>query len=211
MRGLYVITSQQHVGSRQLTGAVEQALIGGAVIVQYRDKRSVPAPADNQLTEIHHLCRDYGALLVINDDVELARRINADGVHLGRDDMDPGAARECLGSNKLIGVSCYGDIKRVSRMDRAGADYIALGRFYASEIKPEATPVSVDVLRQVRQMTSTPLVAIGGITTENGAALVQAGADMLAVVNGVFAQPDITSAARDISALFHTHINRDEL
>jgi thiamine-phosphate pyrophosphorylase len=211
MRGLYVITSEQHVAGGVLPEAVEKALIGGASVVQYRDKRPGHAPAERQLNEIHSLCRDYGALLLINDDVELARSVNADGVHLGRDDMDPQQARQHLGANKLIGVSCYGDIGRVGRMIEYGADYLALGRFYPSKTKPGATPVAIDTLKQVRAMTDIPLVAIGGITAQNGTALIEAGADMLAVVNGVFGHPDITGAARDISALFLSQTNQDEL
>jgi thiamine-phosphate pyrophosphorylase len=202
MRGLYVITSGHHMTDGTLAEAVEQALIGGAAIVQYRDKRSVQPSADEQLLEIHGLCRDYGALLIINDDVELARSVNADGVHLGRDDMAVTHAREYLRADKLIGVSCYNDIQRVANMIDRGADYIALGSFFPSATKPQATRVSIDTLKHARQMTSLPLVAIGGITAENGGALIEAGADMLAVVNGVFGHTDITGAARDLSALF---------
>lgn len=210
MKGLYVITSEQHVASGSLPEVVEQALIGGAAVVQYRDKRPSRPPVDDQLMEIHGLCRDYGALMIINDDVELARSVNADGVHLGKDDMAVAHAREYLRSNKVIGVSCYNDTQCVESMIQSGADYIALGSFYSSATKPQATEVSIDTLKHVRQMTDLPLVAIGGITAENGSALVEAGADMLAVVNGVFGHEDITGAARDISALFLSQTNKEQ-
>lgn len=210
MKGLYVITSEEHVASGSLPEVVEKALIGGASVVQFRDKRPARSPVDDQLMEIHGLCRDYGALMIVNDDVELARSVNADGVHLGRDDMKLAHAREYLRGNKVIGVSCYNDTERVGSMIQSGADYIALGSFYSSSTKPGATPVTIDTLKHVRQMTNLPLVAIGGITAENGGALVEAGADMLAVVNGVFGHPDITGAARNLSALFLSQTNKEE-
>ena len=211
MRGLYAITSESLVASTMLLGAIEKALIGGAAIIQYRDKRPVGINQESNLRALCRLCRDYGSLLIVNDNVELARSVNADGVHLGRDDMQLASAREYLGAGKIIGVSCYGDPDRVGRVVGAGADYIALGSFYASTTKPHASGVSLEVLRQVRKSTANPIVAIGGITAENGEPLVKAGADMLAVVQGVFGQNDITNAARNISALFIPEHNKDEL
>ena len=211
MRGLYAITSEPSVTSGKLVEAVEKALIGGAAIIQYRDKRPAGFSQEKNLEELLGLCRDYGSMLIVNDDVELARRVNADGVHLGQGDMQLEHAREHMGPGKMIGISCYGDTNRVAQALDDGADYIALGRFFASATKPGASGVSLEVLKSVRKLTTQPIVAIGGITAENGGPLVEAGADMLAAVEGVFGQQDITRAARDISALFLTEQNKDQL
>jgi thiamine-phosphate pyrophosphorylase len=202
MRGLYAITDPQMCTVEELTEQLDQALTGGAAVIQYRDKVSSWSTKEQAAIEIHELCRERGALMIINDDVPLAQKVNADGVHLGKDDMPVADARRILGMNKLIGLSCYADLDRAITAQTEGADYVAFGSFFPSPTKPEAQPVSVEFLHRARQQITIPIVAIGGITAENGRVLVDAGADMLAVIQGVFGQENIIQAARDISALF---------
>ena len=202
MRGLYIITDSANFGQNSLLQAVENALTGGASMVQYREKRLSNIHREQIALQLHELCRVCGVPLIINDDVRLAQRINADGVHLGRDDPSLHDARKMLGVGKMIGVSCYADMQYARAAVKAGADYVAFGRFFDSQTKPGACSVSIDILTQAKSELAVPIVAIGGVTAENGAVLIEAGADMLAVVNGVFGQPDIIQAARDISALF---------
>ncbi len=202
MEGLYVITDHASKTHDQLLQDVDHALLGGASVVQYRDKYSALKDRQQDAVALATLCRERGALFIVNDDVELARQTNADGVHLGSEDLDLPAARTQLGPGKIIGISCYADIGLALNAQRQKADYVAFGRFYSSVSKPQATPANIDVLRQAQQQVRLPIVAIGGITAENGAPLVEAGADMLAVINGVFSQDDVLQAARDLTALF---------
>lgn len=202
MRGLYVITDQHTSSADVLLEKVDAAILGGATIVQYRDKLSAPQICERNAMALKSLCRERGALLIINDDVQLAQLTNADGVHLGKDDASLADARSRLGPAKIIGVSCYDNVDHARQAQKNGASYVAFGRFFPSKTKPDATPVKLKTLKKARKKLDIPIVAIGGITAENGAPLVDAGADMLAVVNGVFGQEDVLTAARDITALF---------
>jgi thiamine-phosphate pyrophosphorylase len=201
-RGLYVITSADHVGSPTLTAAVAQAIQGGATLVQYRNKH---ADYDQKLWEasdLQSLCQSLSVPLIINDDVEIAANVHAAGVHLGKDDADIKQARQQLGNQAIIGVSCYNNIERAQQAEQDGADYVAFGCFFSSNTKPEAPPANPEILTRAKQHLSIPIVAIGGITAENAKGLLDHGADMLAVINGVFSQADITAAARELSNLF---------
>ena len=202
MRGLYVITDTANYDQETLLTAVEDALTGGASMVQYREKRLSSIHRESIALALHALCRERGAPLIINDDVRLAQRVNAEGVHLGRDDDSYEAARQMLGPGKMIGLSCYAGLDRAEQMQKAGADYVAFGRFYASKTKPDAELASADLLTHAKAVLNIPIVAIGGITAENGAPLIAAGADLLAVVDGVFGQADVTKSAQGIAALF---------
>lgn len=231
LRGLYVITDTALIPDAQFPERVEAALRGGARIVQYRDKRGDHALTDSPganrgspqgepeggrprmvgirerlAGEMVRLCREYGATSIINDDVELAARIGADGVHVGRDDAALEHARERLGQGAIIGVSCYNRIELALAGAEAGADYVAFGSFFASRVKPEAVPASPDLLREARKELSIPLCAIGGITADNAAPLVEAGADMLAVISDVFAAADVEAAARRYAPLFNSSL-----
>jgi thiamine-phosphate pyrophosphorylase len=202
LRGLYAITGRQLAAAGDLAWQVEQALLGGARIVQYRDKGSDYQRRRTEAQALLRCCRRHSAPLIINDDVELAAEIGADGVHLGSEDTEPAAARRRLGPNALIGLSCYNDLKRALAAQEAGADYVAFGSFFSSPTKPAAAPADLGLLYRARQQLTVPIVAIGGINADNGAQLVWAGADMLAVISGVFGQPDIAAAAEKISRLF---------
>lgn len=201
-RGLYVITDSQLLSDERLHEAVEQALKGGAVAVQYRDKSDDQKRRLQQATDLASLCERHNARLIINDDVALAATIGADGVHIGRDDGAVSVARKALGNNAIIGVSCYNDFTLAEKAVTEGADYVAFGSFYPSSTKPHAVPADPHLLERAREELNVPVVAIGGITADNGAPLVAAGADLLAVITDIFGQADIRAAAKRISRLF---------
>ena len=198
--GLYVITNPALTPDDRLVESVSEAVRGGARIVQYRDKRRDPGYA-RRARALREATRILGALFIVNDDIELAVRVDADGVHIGRDDPGLAAARQQVGG-RLIGISCYNDIELARKAQDAGADYVAFGSFYHSGVKPAAVRADTTLLRLARRELSLPIVAIGGITVDNGGALLTAGADSLAVIGGVFGQQDIKRAAQRLSALF---------
>ena len=202
LRGLYVITDARLQPAEQLVTRVRQAIEGGAVLVQYRDKSNDPALREQQAGSLVELCNALGTKLIINDDVALAVNIGAHGVHLGHDDTAIDRAREQLGDEAIIGVSCYNQWALAQRAAEAGADYIAFGRFFTSRTKPDAVAATPALLTQARRELDIPVAAIGGITADNGAALVQAGADLLAVVQDVFAAADVRAAAHRYQAVF---------
>lgn len=203
IHGLYAIADSTYLTPQTLLPRVTAALEGGACVVQYRDKESTPAARLAMALSLASLCREYAVPLIINDDANLALECGAAGVHLGRDDTDVGAARRLLGDAAIIGVSCYNEGARARRAQEEGADYVAFGRFFPSRTKPQALPASLDVLRQARAELSLPIVAIGGITAENGAALVAAGAHALAVIEGLWSQADVRAAAARYAELFN--------
>lgn len=195
--GVYAITN----GPRDdLFAAVEAALAGGARLLQYRDKTSDPVRRLAEAAELSSICARHEVPLIIDNDLALARETGA-GVHLGQHDVSVTEARRQLGEDAIIGVSCYGDIERARALAAEGADYIGFGAMHPSKTKPNATVISRDVLTQAKAL-GLPVVAIGGITADNGKVLIDAGADFLAVVSGVFAAPDIQSATRRLADLF---------
>ncbi|MDE2089694.1 MAG: thiamine phosphate synthase [Gammaproteobacteria bacterium] len=201
-RGLYAITDGALIEPARLVERVTQALRGGAVMVQYRNKSTDTRRRLHEARALREVCRAHGALLIVNDDVALARAVTADGVHLGKDDAPLAQARRMLGERAVIGLSCYNSLQRAVEAQSAGADYVAFGRFFSSRTKPDAVTADVELLRQAKIRLRIPRVAIGGITPDNGAALIEAGADLLAVVHGVFGQPDPEEAARRYAQLF---------
>jgi thiamine-phosphate pyrophosphorylase len=203
LRGLYAIADTSQLRGSALLDAVAAALRGGARIIQYRDKTTRPQRRE-EAAALRKLCNENDALLIINDDVSLAAEVAADGVHLGREDIALDKARTSLGKETIVGVSCYNQMSRAQRLVHAGADYIAFGAFFDSPTKPEAISADIGLITAAKRGLHVPVVAIGGITPENGAALVNAGADALAVISGVFAQPDPEQAARRYAALFAT-------
>lgn len=198
--GLYAITQTEHKSTQRIVSEVEKVIVGGAVAVQYRDKN--PKEALLLAKELVKLCHQYQVPLIINDDVELAVKIGADGVHLGKEDGSIAQARQRLGNHAIIGVSCYNDVEAAVEAQLQGADYVAFGRFYPSSSKPLAAPAELTTLQKAKQMLEVPIVAIGGILPDNGGVLLDAGADLLAVIGGLFAT-DPEQAARSYHALFH--------
>lgn len=199
-RGLYALTPDG-LETSALCVAVEAALTGGAVLLQYRNKLADAELRRSQARALQPLCARYGVPLLINDDLELARDLRADGVHLGESDADIKAARATLGPEAIIGASCYDDLARAERATAAGASYLAFGAFFPSSTKPNARRVSWDLLREAARF-GLPRVAIGGISADNARPLIAAGADLLAVISDVFDTPDIEAAARRYAVLF---------
>jgi thiamine-phosphate pyrophosphorylase len=206
LRGLYAVTSSALCAQPGLLrAAAEAALRGGARLLQLRDKLGSPAARLANALALRALCRQYGAALIVNDDVELALACGADGVHLGAADAPLAAARARLGPAALIGVSCGPCLQRAMEAAAGGASYVAFGRFFPSRTKPDAPQAALQVLEQARARLRLPLCAIGGIDAANAAALVAAGADLVAVVDAVFGDPApaaVEAAARAIARHF---------
>jgi thiamine-phosphate pyrophosphorylase len=200
-RGLYAVTDSELSGTA-LVQHVAQAIQGGAVMIQYRDKSADAGQRLWQANDLQMLCQSLRVPLIINDDIELALQCHAAGVHLGKDDATIAQARAALGAQAIIGVSCYASLPRALAAQAAGADYVAFGSFFASPTKPAAERADLELLRAARAALPIPIAAIGGITPDNGRALVDAGADLLAVVSGVFATPNASGAAQRYAALF---------
>jgi thiamine-phosphate pyrophosphorylase len=196
--GLYAITD----GPRSdLLKACAAALDGGAAVIQYRDKTSDDARRHDEAASLADLCARYLVPLIVNDDVELAARIGAAGVHLGKDDADIVATRIQLGSGAIIGVSCYDSLQRARELATAGADYLAFGAFFPSPTKPHARRATPDLLRAAKPL-GKPLLAIGGITPDNAPGLIAAGAQFVAAISGVFGQNNVFAATRRYADLF---------
>ena len=199
--GLYAIADTRVLEDTRLIPAVRAAIEGGARVIQYRDKSEDASRRERQARALATACREAGILFLINDDVTLAQRVDADGVHVGREDASLADARAILGEHAVIGVSCYNELARAVRARAEGADYIAFGSFFSSRTKPNAVRASLDLLQQARVL-GLPIVAIGGITPENAPPLIEAGADALAVIDGVFGGTDPHTAAQRYRALF---------
>lgn len=198
-RGVYLITPEDDDTGRLV--ARVGAVLDGAVLLQYRNKRASPSLRRTQADALRGLCTERGVALIINDDLALAREISADGVHLGEHDGNPQAARERLGAEALIGVSCYDNLDRARSAADAGASYIAFGAFFPSSTKPLARRACFDLLRDSAAF-GLPRVAIGGITPDNARSVIDAGADLIAVISGVFDAPDPVAAAQAYRACF---------
>jgi len=202
-QGLYGITPQSLLADdRQLLEAVEAALDGGMQRLQYRAK-ALPQPDRlRQARALRRLCHDHGVRLIVNDDVDLAIAAGADGVHLGREDGAIAAARRRLGAEALIGASCYDRFELALQALEQGADHVAFGRFFPSSTKPDAVQARPELLDRASRELGCPVCAIGGITVDNGRALIAAGADFLAVIEGLFSASDIRRRARDFTRLW---------
>jgi len=182
--GIYAITQTNDKSSEMIINEVHTVLKAGVQVIQYRDKTATNAIY--LAKALLSLCHLYQVPLIINDNIELAKEVQAAGVHLGQHDTDFTEARQLLGDHAIIGVSCYNDVDRAIAAEQHGADYVAFGRFYPSGTKPLATPAQLQTLQKAKQQIKCPIVAIGGILPENGQALLTAGADLLAVVGGLF-------------------------
>ena len=202
LRGLYALTPSPPPDD--LPAAVAAALDGGARLVQYRDKQAAPAERRARAEILLRLCRRRGAPLIINDDLELAVAVGADGVHLGAADAPVAEARARL-PDGLVGASCYDDPERARAAARAGASYVAFGSFHSSSTRPGAVRAGPELLAQARRELSVPVCAVGGIRAGNAPPLLAAGAELLAVCGGVFDRPDIAAAAAQLARLCARH------
>lgn len=201
LHGVYAITDPVLCGD-DLIDKVRAAIEGGIRILQYRNKQASPARQHEEAATLSSLCRQHDVLFIINDDVDLASAIDADGVHLGQKDRALNEARQHLGQNKIIGISCNNRFDYALAAQQEGADYIAFGRFFSSQTKPQAPQAEIELLQRGKKELHVPMVAIGGITPNNGKQLIEAGADMLAVIHGIFGQADVRLAAQQYAELF---------
>ena len=200
LRGLYAVTPEA-ADTRSLLAAARAALAGGAALVQYRAKSMSPETALEQARLLAAACREHGALFIVNDALDLALACGADGVHLGRDDMDVAAAR-ARWRDGVIGASCYAAPEAARGARAAGASYVAIGSVFESATKPAAVRAPLEAIGAARRAGGLPVCAIGGITLANASSAVAAGADMIAVIAALFEVPDVHAAAQGFSRLF---------
>ncbi len=202
LRGLYAITDSQLLAGKFLS-YVEAALDGGVTLLQYRDKGSDESRRLREATALLKLCERYKTRLIVNDDADLAARLDV-GVHMGQTDGSLTDARGLLGHKAIVGATCHGSLEMADKAKAEGASYLAFGRFFNSTTKPGAPAIELDVLRQARARFHLPIAVIGGITLENAPPLVEHGADLLAVVHGLFGAEntqEVTRRARAFNAL----------
>ncbi len=185
IRGVYVITDAALCGAALLPG-VTAALDGGASLLQYRNKSADRQLRYREAAALQEICGAYHVPFIINDDIELALQINADGVHLGQSDGDVAAARARLGARRILGVTCHDSLEYARRAATQGANYVAMGAVFPSPTKPRAKRVTLDVIRQARGELQLPIVAIGGINADNARSVVDSGASSVAVISAVF-------------------------
>lgn len=203
LRGLYAITDSQLLAGKFLP-YVEAALDGGVTLLQYRDKSTDEARRLREAEALRVLCERYKTQLIINDDAELAARLGV-GVHLGQTDGPLTPARSLLGSRAIIGSTCHAQLELAEQAAREGASYVAFGRFFNSNTKPGAPAADVALLERARPLLHLPIAVIGGITLDNAAPLVAHGADLLAVIHGLFGAEstrEVTRRAQAFNALF---------
>jgi thiamine-phosphate pyrophosphorylase len=199
MRGFYFITDEALSRAGNVSD-VEQAVAAGVRVVQYRDKHSHPDRVRQEALELRRLCR--GAFFLINDRVDVALAVDADGVHLGQDDLPYQAAREILGSKKIIGVTVH-NVQEALEAEQLGADYLGVSPIFSTRTKADAgAPGGLELIREIRKRVSLPLIAIGGITLNNAREVVRAGADGLCAISAVVASLDVKAEIAKFQALF---------
>jgi thiamine-phosphate pyrophosphorylase len=203
LAGLYLVTPDWD-DTEQLITVTEQALLGGAAIVQYRHKFADGILRDEQASVLLELCRRFDIPFIINDHVELCLRLDADGVHVGGTDISVAAARAAVGPKKIVGASCYGDLSLGHAADAAGASYVAFGGFYPSRIKKYPVTTDFDIVSTACAAIALPNVVIGGMTVENCRPLIAAGAHMVAAISSVYLAADPQAAAREFANLFES-------
>jgi len=203
IEGLYAVTPDEP-DTERLVKLVTQVVAGGAAIVQYRNKIASAALREAQAHALASVCRNARVTFIVNDHVDLAISVGADGVHVGREDEEFSRLRARLGKERLIGVSCYNDVARAVQARDAGADYVAFGGFFPSSTKPGTAPSSLSMIAEAKRVIGLPIVAIGGITAENGRLLVQAGADALAVISALFGAEDVRAMAGRFASMFES-------
>jgi len=195
LKGIYAITDPKLM-EQDFLSKTEQAILGGIKILQYRNKTASLEQQEKEALTLAALCKKNNVVFIINDNIELAIKVNADGVHLGQHDTHLQQARKLLGENKIIGITCNNKIELAQTAQQQGANYVAFGRFFNSLTKPSAPAAELSLLSEARQFITIPIVAIGGITPDTASLLIEKGADMLAVIHGIFGQEDALKATR---------------
>lgn len=194
---LYAVTDRSWLGGETLRSQVERALKGGATFIQLREKELDEGDFLEEAKEIQKLCREYHVPFVINDNVEIAAAIGADGVHVGQSDMEAGDVRRRLGPDKIIGVSAQ-TAEQALRAQEHGADYLGVGAVFPTGSKADATEVSRETLEEICRAVDIPVIVIGGIGRENVMELKGSGICGIAVISAIFAQKDIEAAAAEL-------------
>lgn len=204
INGLYAITDPDLISAEKLIASVEQVILGGARVIQYRNKSASKTTQYDEANELSILCKQHQVCFIINDDPQLAKAVNADGVHVGKEDGKIADARKQLGNQAIIGVSCYNQLENARRSMTQGADYVAFGRFFPSKTKPDAVQADLQLLKEAAQQLSMPIVAIGGINRDNAQELIQCGASSVAVINDLFHNyQEIYNTAKVYQAFFN--------
>lgn len=202
LSGLYAITDSVLMPGDLLGIKAESALRGGCRVLQYRNKAASAEQQYQEAKTLRELCHHYRCVFIVNDDVGLAERVGADGVHIGQTDLSISEARQRLGNNRIIGVSCHDSVTLAREAEQAGASYVAFGRFFASHTKPQAPAADLRVLNRAQACLRIPIVAIGGITRDNAPRVIAQGADMVAVIHDLFAAEDVEDRAKMFTRLF---------
>ena len=197
---LYAVTDRSWLGEDTLYHQVEEAILGGATFIQLREKELSQEAFLEEAKEIKELCRKYQIPFVINDNVEIAREMDADGVHVGQSDMEAGNVREVLGPDKIIGVSAQ-TVEQAVLAEQRGADYLGVGAVFPTGSKADAEDVPLETLKAICQAVSIPVIAIGGISAGNILKLAGSGICGIAVISAIFAKPDIRAAAAELRSL----------
>ncbi len=204
---LYAVTDRSWLGNETLKDQVKKALDGGATFVQLREKQLDHDAFFAEALEIKALCREYGVPFVINDNVALAKEIDADGVHVGQSDMETGAVRALLGSGKIVGVSAQ-TVNQALLAQAQGADYLGVGAVFPTGSKDDADDVGLDTLSDICAAVHIPVIAIGGIGPHNVMELAGSGICGIAVISAIFGQPDIEAAAKHLRLLTERMVER---
>ena len=194
---LYLVTDRMCMGAGTLREAVEQAVLGGCTMVQLRENHASSRDFYDKAKEINDITDTYGIPLINNNTIDIALAVDAAGVHIGQSDIPASVARKLIGRNKLLGVSASSLCEAVQAQND-GADYLGVGAMFPTKTKHDAKIVSMEEWRAIRQAVTIPIVVIGGITKENAAAFLKTGADGIAVVSAILAQPDIRRAAEEL-------------
>lgn len=196
---LYAVTDRHWLGEKTLKEQVKEALDGGATFIQLREKQMDREAMRAEALEIRDLCRSYHVPFVLDDDVELALEVDADGVHVGQSDMEAGEVRQRIGEGKILGVSAR-TVEQALLAQERGADYLGVGAVFPTSSKDDAREVEHETLREICEAVDIPVIAIGGITRDNVAELSGTGIVGIAVISAIFAQPDVRAAAEDLRA-----------
>lgn len=186
LKGIYVLTDAHLTPKDTILQQMERVLKSGVSVIQFRDKYASDDEAEFTCKALQALCNRYNALFIIDDRLALAKKIDADGLHVGEDDVSFEEARAVLGKDKIIGVSCYGDIQRAKHYEALGADYVAFGSFFASPTKPNSKMVPLDVLEEAKKVLQVPICAIGGINVQNISSIAAYDIAMYSVISAVY-------------------------
>ena len=203
---LYAVTDRSWLGDKKLADQVKECLEGGVTFLQLREKKLDEEAFYEEALEIKKLCKEKGVPFIINDNVDVALRCDADGVHVGQSDMEAQDVRAKLGADKIIGVSAR-TVDQAVKAEKMGADYLGVGAVFSTSTKLDAREVSWETLKEICETVSIPVVAIGGITADNLSQLAGTGVDGVAVVSAIFAQKDIKAATENLRKLSEDMVN----